>query len=224
MRSRNCFAVFGLGAFGRHLAQELHELHNHVTVVDIDRDRVNELRDEVDEAIIADASSEEVICEMDVKKFTAVILGMSSHFEAQLLALTYLKNEGVKKVYAKAGSDIQQKILSRLGADEIIQPEQDAAKRLAEQLTLDNIFDLVEFKGFAIAEVSVPPEMVGKTLRQLDLRNQYNINVLLIRKSDGGQESNWTPDTKLEEGDKLMVFGDEQSILAKFRKTKWNLI
>jgi len=218
--SKNSFAVFGLGAFGRHLAKELHELHNHVAVVDIDRDRVNELRDKVDEAIIADASSEEVIREMDVKKFTAVILGMSSNFEAQLLALTFLKNEGAKKVYAKAGSDIQQKILSRLGADEIIQPEQDAAKRLAEQLTLDNIFDLVEFKGFAIAEVSVPPEMVGKTLRQLDLRNRYNINVLLIQKPGSGPESVWSPDTQLEEGDMLTVFGGKQTILAKFRLIK----
>ena len=218
--STDSYAVLGLGAFGKHLAKELHELHNHVTVVDIDQDCVNELRDAVDEAIIADISSEEVIREMGVRKFTAVILGMSSNFEAQLLALTYLKNEGAQKVYAKAGSDIQRKILSRLGADEIIQPEQDAAKRLAEQLTLDNIFDLVEFKGSAIAEVSVPPEMIGKTLRQLDLRNRYKINVLLIQKHDGGPESAWSPDTELEKGDLLTVFGGKQTILEKFRLKK----
>lgn len=217
MVGKNSFAVFGLGAFGRHLALELHELGNHVTVVDIDKDRVKELQDKVDNAIIADASSEDVIREMDVKKFTAVILGMSSNFEAQLLALNSLRVEGAKKVYAKAGSDIQQKILSRIGADEIRQPEKNDAKRLAEQLTLDNIFDLVEFKGSAIAEVSVPREMIGRTLRQLDLRNQHNINVLMIQKPGGDPKSVENPDTELEEGDKLMVFGSKPDIVKKFR-------
>lgn len=218
--SGNFFAVFGLGAFGTRLALELSRSGNHVMVVDIDRDRVNDLRDKVAEAVIADISNEEVIREMDVKKFTAVILGMSSHFEAQLLALTLLKQEGARKVYAKAGSAIQQRILYRLGADEIIQPEQDAAERLSRRLSLDNISDFVEFKGSAIAEVSVPPEMTGKTLRQLDLRNRYNINVLLIQKPDGGPESVWSPDTELESGDLLTVFGCKRTMLEIFHLQK----
>lgn len=218
--SKNYFAVFGLGAFGTRLAMELGRSGNHVTVVDLDRDRVNEIRDEVTEAIIGDITSEEVIREMNVKKFSAVILAMSTHFEAQLLALTLLKQEGASKVYAKAGSAIQQRILYRLGADEIIQPEQDAAERLCKRLTLDNIAEFVEFKGSAIAEVFVPQEMVGKSLRQLDLRNRYNINVLLVQKPGCSPESIWSPDTGLESGDLLTVFGSKRTILEIFHLQK----
>ena len=218
--SGNFFAVFGLGAFGTRLALELSRSGNHVMVVDIDPDRIGDLRDKVAETVVADISNEEVIRELDVRKFTAVILGMSSHFEAQLLALTLLKQAGARKVYAKAGSAIQKRILYRLGADEIIQPEQDAAERLSRRLSLDNITDFVEFKGSAIAEVGVPANMVGRTLRQLDLRNRYNINVLLIQKGDGGPESVWSPDTKLEEGDMLTVFGSKRIMVEVFHLQK----
>lgn len=218
--SRNYFAVFGLGVFGTRLAEELSRNGNHVTVVDLDRDRVNEIRDKVTEAVIGDISSEEVIREMDVKKFSAVILAMSSHFEAQLLALTLLKQEGARKVYAKAGTALQQRILYRLGADEIIQPEQAAAERLSRRLTLDHISEFVEFKGSAIAEVIVPPDMVGKSLRQLDLRNRGNINVLLIQKPGEDTENVWSPDTELAEGDMLTVFGSKRAILEIFHLQK----
>lgn len=217
---KNYFAVFGLGAFGTYLALELERCGNHVTVVDLDRDLVNDIRDKVSEAVVGDISNEEVIREMNVRKFTAVILAMSSHFEAQLLALTLLKQEGVRKVYAKASSAIQQQILYRLGADAIIQPEHDAAERLSRRLTLDNISEFVEFKGSAIAEVSVPSSLVGKSLRQLDLRNRYNINVLLLQKSGGGPENILNPDTELEEGDMLTVFGSKQAILEIFHLQK----
>ena len=206
---KNYFAVFGLGAFGTYLALELERCGNHVTVVDLDRDLVNDIRDKVSEAVVGDISNEEVIREMNVRKFTAV-----------LLALTLLKQEGVRKVYAKASSAIQQRILYRLGADAIIQPEHDAAERLSRRLTLDNISEFVEFKGSAIAEVSVPSSLVGKSLRQLDLRNRYNINVLLLQKSGGGPENILNPDTELEEGDMLTVFGSKQAILEIFHLQK----
>ena len=202
------------------LAKKLSMGGNHVTAVDINPDRVNEIRDKVAEAVIADCSSEDAIQEMDVRKFNAVILAMSSHFESQLLALTLLKQEGAGRVYAKAASAIQREILSRLGADEIIQPEKDAAERLTRKLTLDNISDFVDFKGSAIAEVAVPPDMTGKSLRDLDLRNRHNINVLLVKKLGGGPENIWSPDTELEEGDMLTVFGSQDTIVKVFHLQK----
>ncbi|MDD3154453.1 MAG: TrkA family potassium uptake protein [Victivallaceae bacterium] len=214
---RGNYAVLGLGSFGYKLATELSKSGNNVVVVDLDRDRVNDFRDKVAEAIVADVSNEEVIRELNVKKFDAVILGMSSHFEDQVLALTLLKQEGAKKVFAKANNIIQERILYRLGADEIIQPEQDVAERLSRRLTLTNISDLFEFKGSAIAEVTVPESMSGKTLRQLDLRNLHHITILLIRKPGGSENEFWTPDTVLERGDHLTIFGQRHSILELFK-------
>ena len=175
------------------------------------------LGEKVTEAIVADVSNEEVIRELDVKKFDAIILGMSSHFEDLVLALTLLKQEGAAKVLAKAGNQIQERILYRLGADEVIQPEQDVAERLSRRLSLDNISDFFAFKGSAIAEVMVPEALSGQSLRQLDLRNRYNITVLLIRKPGGSPESIWNPDTILDQGDQLTVFGNQKSIIELFK-------
>lgn len=215
---KNHYAVFGMGSFGAKLAVELSRAGNTVLIVDVDRQRVDDLRDKVTEAVIADVSNEEVIRELGVSKFDAVILGMSSHFEDQVLALTLLKQEGARRVIAKATTAIQERILFRLGADEVIQPEQDVAERLARRLTLDNISDLFDFKGSAIAEVRVPEYLAGRSLRQLDLRNRYNVTVLLIGKPGGDAETISDPDEVLEAGDQLTVFGSEKSILELFRE------
>ena len=216
--ARNHYAVLGLGSFGAKLAVALARAGNTVLVVDIDQQRVDDLRDKVTEAIIADVSNEEVVRELNVRKFDAVILGMSSHFEDQVLALTLLKQEGVRKVIVKANTTIQERILFRLGADEVFQPEQDVAERLARRLTMDNITDLFEFKGSAIAEVSVPEQLSGQSLRQLDLRNRFNVTVLLMRKPGGSAETVMTPDTLLEKGDQLTVFGSQKSIIELFKE------
>ena len=216
--ARNHYAVLGLGSFGAKLAVALARAGNTVLVVDIDQQRVDDLRDKVTEAIIADVSNEEVVRELNVRKFDAVILGMSSHFEDQVLALTLLKQEGVRKVIVKANTTIQERILFRLGADEVFQPEQDVAERLARRLTMDNITDLFEFKGSAIAEVTVPEQLSGQSLRQLDLRNRFNVTVLLMRKPGGSAETGMTPDTLLEKGDQLTVFGSQKSIIELFKE------
>ena len=216
--ARNHYAVLGLGSFGAKLAVALARAGNTVLVVDIDQQRVDDLRDKVTEAIIADVSNEEVVRELNVRKFDAVILGMSSHFEDQVLALTLLNQEGVRKVIVKANTTIQERILFRLGADEVFQPEQDVAERLARRLTMDNITDLFEFKGSAIAEVTVPEQLSGQSLRQLDLRNRFNVTVLLMRKPGGSAETVMTPDTLLEKGDQLTVFGSQKSIIELFKE------
>lgn len=215
---KNHYAVLGLGSFGAKLAVALAKAGNTVLIVDIDQQRVDDLRDKVTEAIIADVSNEEVVRELNVRKFDAVILGMSSHFEDQVLALTLVKQEGARKVIVKANTVIQERILFRLGADEVIQPEQDVAERLARRLTMDNISDLFEFKGSAIAEVTVPESLSGHSLRQLDLRNRFNVTVLLLRKPGGSSETVMTPDTILEKGDQLTVFGSQKSIIELFRE------
>ena len=214
---KSTYAVFGLGAFGSRLAVELSRAGNDVVAVDLDADRVNEIRDEVAEALVADVSSEEVIRELNVAKFDAVILGMSSHFEALVLTLTLLRQEGAKRIFAKAGTRIQERILYRLGADEIILPEQDVAERLSRRLSLDNISDFFIFKGQAIAEVIVPEKLAGKSLRELALRNRYNITVLTIGRGGGSPETVFDPETVLETGDQLTVFGNQKSIIELFK-------
>ena len=216
--ARNSYAIFGLGSFGSKLALELSKAGNTVLVCDINQQRVDDLRDKVTQAVIADVSNEEAVKELNVAKFDAVILSMSSFFEKQVLALTLLKQEGVKRVLAKANTNIQEKILFRLGADEVIQPEQDVAYRLSRRLSLSNISDMFDFKGSAIAEVIVPSHLDGKTLKDLDLRNKHQVTVLLLRKPGSTDEMPTGPATLLERGDQLTVFGNQQSIINLFKE------
>ena len=216
--ARNSYAIFGLGSFGSKLALELSKAGNTVLVCDINQQRVDDLRDKVTQAVIADVSNEETVKELNISKFDAVILSMSSYFEKQVLALTLLKQEGVKRVLAKANTNIQEKILFRLGADEVIQPEQDVANRLSRRLSLSNISDMFDFKGSAIAEVIVPGHLGGKTLKDLDLRNKHQVTVLLLRKPGSTEEIPTGPATLLERGDQLTVFGNQQSIINLFKE------
>jgi trk system potassium uptake protein TrkA len=167
---------------------------------------------------VADVSNEETIKELNVSKFDCIFLGMSSVLDKQILALTYLKQEGAKKVIAKAKTDIQESILYRLGANQVIQPEQDVAERLARRLAFDNISDLIEFRGFALAEVKVPASLNGKSLMELNLRKTHQITILLIRKKNSVIDEPTGPDTILSVGDSLTVFGSQYQIEDLFKE------
>ncbi|MBR2373315.1 MAG: TrkA family potassium uptake protein [Lentisphaeria bacterium] len=214
----NSYAIFGLGSFGSKLAISLSSLGNTVLVCDVNPVLVDEMRDKVAESVVADVSNLDVIKELNVEKFDVIILGMSSHFEDQILALTHIKQEGARHIIAKASSDVQERILYRLGADEVIQPEQDVANRLSRRLSWHNISDIFEFKGSAIAEVIVPQSLSGKTLLELDLRNRCNVTVLLLRKAGTVEDIATGPGTLLEKGDQLTVFGNRQSIIELFKE------
>lgn len=212
------YAIFGLGSFGGKLAVELSKAGHTVLVCDVNSNKVDDYASKVAEAVVCDVSNEDTVKELTPSKFDAVILCMSSFFEKQVLALTLLKKYGAKRILAKAVSDIQKSVLSRLGADEVIQPEKDAAARLARRLTLANISDMFEFKGSAIAEVQVTSDLAGRSLRELDLRNRSNITVLLIRKPESTEETVPKPDAVLEKGDTLTVFGSRDNIVELFKK------
>ena len=214
---KGAYAVFGAGSFGGKVATELSEAGHHVVVIDRDRDAVSAIREKVTEALVADVSTPDVIRELDVKKFDAVIMGMSSHFEDLILALTLVKQEGAKNIYVKSNSDIQQRILLRLGADHVIQPDKDVAERLCAKLSMSKVSDMFEFKGSFIAEVGIPDKMVNKTIRSLDLRNKHNITILLLKKPGQEMTTVWDPNVVLQAEDRLIVIGAEKAIIEVFK-------
>ena len=214
---KGAYAVFGAGSFGSKVATELSEAGHHVVVLDCDREAVMAIREKVTEALVADVSNPDVIRELDVKKFDAVIMGMSSHFEDLILALTLIKQEGASNIYVKANSAIQKRILLRLGADVVIQPDQDVAERLYAKLSMSKITDMFEFKGSFIAEVAIPDNMVNKTIRSLDLRNKYNITILLVKKPGQEMSSVWDPNMVLQAEDRLVVLGPDKAIVDVFK-------
>lgn len=213
---KGSFAIMGLGIFGSKLAAELSSSGHYVVAVDIDAAAIAEVKDKVSTAIIADVSNADTIKELDVGKFNTIVLSMSGHFENQIIALTLLKQEGAVNVIAKAKSPLQKRILLRLGASEVILPDFDVAERYAKRLSMSNITDMLDFKGGTIADVTVPESMGGHSIRELDLRNRFNVTVLLISKPGVENRTVWSPDIILETGDKLTIFGQEKDIVRAF--------
>ncbi|ADR19307.1 potassium channel family protein [Calditerrivibrio nitroreducens] len=208
--------VIGLGIFGYELAVELSKKGLNVLAVDKNPDIINKIKDFVSEAIIADASSEETLRELDVTSFDEIILGISSNFEALILSATIMRKLGVKKIIAKANSEIQKEVLLKIGVNEVILPEKEVATRLADKISKPGILDLFHmYDDAAVATVKVPSKFVGKSLKEIDLRNKYDVNAVTIRRN-GVSKIIKNPDIVFEEGDEIVVIGDEDKIKNLF--------
>jgi trk system potassium uptake protein TrkA len=209
-------AVFGLGTFGYELAVQLYKRGHHVLAVDKNTQKVNQIKDDVTESLVANTADEDVLKELDVHLFDKVVLGMSGDFENLILTVANLKKMNCKKIIAKAINQIQKEVLLKIGADEVILPEQEMAKRFAENISFPGIYDTVKVSDeIHLSNVRVPDKMIGKSIIELDLRNKYHINVLIVKRNDKTIVIT-SPNFILEKGDILYVAGNEKDITKVF--------
>jgi trk system potassium uptake protein TrkA len=182
------FAVIGLGRFGSRLAASLAASGNEVIAIDRDVSIVEEIRDKVTVAIALDATDEQALRGHGIDKVDAVIVGIGNNFEATTLATVLLKQMGVKLVIARAASRVAGRVLSRVGADEVVNPEDESADRWAQRLLNPQFLNQIEFhEGHSIVEVHAPKVWVGQSLAELDLRNRHHLHVVALRrKPEGG--------------------------------------
>ncbi len=217
------FAIFGLGLFGRSLATLLAETGADVIAVDQDRELVEAVRDSVSLAVCLDSTDEQALLAQGIDKVDAAIVGMGDSFEAAALTTALLKQIGVKRVISRTTSQMREQILRRIGADEIVDPEREAAERWRNRLMLPAIIErTVLSEGFSLVQIAAPPSFVGKTLGELAIRNKHSINVVGIRRtrpgpadSDGVDESLISvpmAHTKIEESDVLLLIGEDQAL------------
>jgi trk system potassium uptake protein TrkA len=212
-------AIIGLGTFGEELALKLTEMGHNVLVIDLDEKKINEIKDKVTEAVIADATDIDVLNELKLNTFNLVVLAMSSNFESIILTLTLLKKLGAVTVYVKANTDIQAEILLKIGADRVILTDKEVAEDLAIKITLPNIHKVLEIDDkINLIEIKIPPSMNNKTLMELDLRKKYNINALIHKKADGKAHLITDASMQLHEGDILLVAGDKNKIMEAFEQ------
>ncbi len=213
-------AVIGLGRFGYSLAVTLSKLNVEVLAVDVEEGPVKAISNEVASAVQADATDMSVLTELGVRNFDVVVVGMSG-FEASLMTTLHLKELGVEKVVVKAASDVHGKILERLGADSVVFPEKDMGERVAFSLVSGSVIDHIELAdNYTVAEIVIPNRVAGRTLRYLNIRNQYGLTVMAIKRNNRVNVS-LSPDEPLEEGDVLVVIGETQGVRglgAEFEK------
>ena len=208
----NQFVIVGLGRFGSSIGRELVLLGNEVLGVDRDEEKVQEFSSVLTHTVVADATEEEVLRSVGARNFDCGVVAIGDDIQASILAAILLKELGVKKVVAKAVSELHGRVLERLGVDRIIYPERDMGVRLAHQLVSPNLLDYIEIsKKYTIAEMEVPSCLTGKSLSNVNPRGRYGCSVVAINKPKGMIIAP-TADDVLTEKDVMVVIGTNEQI------------
>ena len=221
------FAVIGLGRFGMRLATLLADAGAEVIAVDSRRDLVDDVRDRVALAVCLDATDAEALKSQGIDKVDVAIVGVGRSFEDNVLTTVTLKEIGVPQVISRATSRVRAEILTRIGADDVVNPEKEAAERWTNRLMAPSIMDRIELaEGASLVQLAAPESFFNKTLEQLDLRKTHKVNVVAIRRTvkhtdDDGQTTERqlvisvpAGDTAVKEGDVLILIGADEAIQA----------
>ena len=208
--------LIGLGRFGKQLAIQLNELGHDVMGIDHNEDRVNEAIDIVTDAQIGDSTNEVFLRSLGVSSYDVCIVTIGGDFQSSLETTSLLKELGGKLVISRADRDVQAKFLLRNGADEVINPEKQIAEWAAIRYASDHVLDFIKLdEDFAIFEVSIPAEWMGKRIGQLEIRRKYGINILAV-KENGKMNLAVSPDTVLDSSKTLFVLGERRAIQKCF--------
>ncbi len=213
------FAIIGLGNFGYYLSKHLYDKGHEVLAIDKDRVRIQEIKDMVSRAVVADATDRKVMECLGIHEMDAAVVCIGSVLSDSILATLNLKDLGVKNILSKAVSENHARILLKVGATEFLFPEKDIAISLAERLHNPNILDYLPFmEGYSIIQLAVPVEFIGKSLKEINLINLYGVQIIGI-KEIVPERLNLIPTGKfvLKDSDILILLGPNDS-LNKLRK------
>ena len=213
------FAVIGLGNFGFYLATTLYQKGHEVLAVDVDSRRVQEIRDNVSRAVIADATDPKAVRELELADMDAVMIAIGSNLNNSILATLNTKDAGVKRILAKAVSDAHRRILLKIGASEIYFPEKDLALTAAERLANPNLIEYIPLmEDHSIAQLAPPKDFIGKTLAELDLINKYGIQIVAVKELiPNNNVSIPTGRFVIKDSDVLVMIGPEKQ-MARLRE------
>ena len=213
---KQTYAVFGLGRYGIAVAKELVDNGMEVIAVDTNERIVNDAVGILPVCKCADITDAEVFSQLGIANVDVVIIAMASNLEASVMAVTLCKEAGVKTVIAKCANEMHQKILTRVGADRVVFPENESGIRLAKNLLSSGFVDMVTLaKNVSMIELDVKPEWVGRNLIDLNLRKKYSINVVALRRGDM-VTADVDPCAALRADDKLIIIANSE----KLRKLK----
>lgn len=209
--------LIGLGRFGRHIALKLNALNHQVMAIDHNEERVNALLPFVTNAQIGDSTNEEFLSALGVRNYDACIVAIGENFQNSLETTYLLRELGAKKIIARASKEMQEKFLLRNGADEVVYPEKQLAAWTAIRCASEHVLEYIELdEEYAIFEMEIPIEWIGKSILDLDIRKKYGINVLGVR-TNGKLNMNITPNTVFHQGTSILILGHEKAIHKCFR-------
>lgn len=204
--------MIGLGTFGRTVASELARFNNYVIGVDTKSEPVEAMADTLRETVIADARDEKALREAGIGQCDVVLVAIGNDLEANIVCAMNAKLIGIDKIWAKATTRTHHRILSRLGVDRVIHPEQEMGQRVAQMLHNPSVRDYVSLgNGFFAITMVVPETISGKTVSELKLRDRFDLRCLeVMRGSDLLTDGN--PDPALKEDDRMLVLGKRSNL------------
>jgi trk system potassium uptake protein TrkA len=218
-------AVIGLGKFGSTVARELTVRGAQVLAIDSGSERVEEIKDSVAYAVALNSTDREALKSVAIQEVDIAVVCIGEDIEANLLTTLLLKKLGVKKIWARAISPLQQEILKTMGVDEVMSLEEEMGRTVARSLASASVTKHIPLSpGHSVAEVQLPPSYIGKSLRQIDPRGKFKVNVVAVKTSIPGVNDLGErifnlkidevpfPDLKLTEDDILLVAGSDKNI------------
>lgn len=208
------YIIMGLGNFGTSVAKQLEKNGCRVLALDRNSDKVKNVADSVTYAVNADASDVDALKELGLGNFDCAIISMGKNLDATVLSVITLKEAGVKKIIVKANDPLHAKIVKKVGADQVIFPENEMGVHMANNLSMDNMFDTIELsQEYSIIDLNVPEQWIGKSLIELKCREKYGINVIGIKRH-GQLTITPSASAPLAKQDVLVVIG-KNDILKK---------
>lgn len=211
------FVVLGLGIFGSTLVKTLSQYGREVIAIDKNPENVQRVADFATKAVIGDVTDFQFLSDLGLDDMDVGIVAIGDRLEDSILATMNLKELGVPYVIVKAKNKRFKVVLEKIGADYVVRPEKEMGERVAKKLVSRNIIDLIDIDDdYSIVEIAAPAKWVGKTLKALELRTNYGINVLGIRKNPK-EHLSISPDAfyTIETNDQLLVIADNK-IFKKF--------
>jgi len=206
------FVVVGLGRFGASVATTLAENGHDVLAIDRDPEKVQAISGDVTHAVEADATDEEALKTLGVRNFDVAVVSIGDNVSANILCTLILKELNLPYVIVKAPDTLHGKVLTKVGADRVVYPERDMGSRIAQNLISSNVLDYIEFAPeYGVIEILASDNMVGRTLKELELRASFDVNVMAIKR---GEQLFISPgaEDKIEAGDKLVLMGKNENL------------
>jgi trk system potassium uptake protein TrkA len=210
-KNRNTYGIIGLGRFGMALALELHNSGADLIVLDQDEEKVREMREYTDNAFVVRGLDKKTLMETGIQNCDVAVVCIGEHLDTSILTTLNLVSLGIPSVIAKSRSAEHGEILEKLGA-QVVYPERDMGIRLANRLEASRMLDYIQLsEKLNISKLMAPEKMVGKTVVEIDLRKNFNVNIIAVE-NDGNLIETIRPDYRFRSGDILFVSGAKEGL------------
>ncbi len=212
--AKKSFAVIGMGRFGQSVVEELIRKDVDVLVIDKDPEVIAKMSKIATHAVTLDTTDALALKEVGISSIDHVVVAIGEQLQSSILTTLILKDLGVNKITVKVQNEDHAKVVLKLGADEIVQPEQQSGKRLASRIVSNNVLDYIDLnESHSFIVVYATEKIIDSTIINLDVRNKFNINVVAIRRD--GNIIIPTPADVIETNDQLLLIG-KNTDLDKF--------